>query len=241
MAINLDQSIEWFKSKVGKVTYSMTGKRDGSDGTGDCSGMVVTALVNGGAKKPSWLVNTEYMHDWLISNGFELIAFNKSWNMKKGDVIILGLKGQSNGAAGHTFMAVDGTNAIDCAWYGSTTVNAVRIRNENVQPYSMGFYVYRLKSDNVAKPTPPAQSNVTWHSEKGTYKLGRDTDLKTDPKVSAKNIMKLTKGSTIKYDKVAHIDGFVWLRQPRSNGYAYIQSGKSINNGTANDKWGEFY
>lgn len=152
MSINLDTSIEWFKSKIGKVTYSMIGKRDGSDGTGDCSGMVVTALVKGGASSPGWLLNTEYMHDWLLSNDFELIAFNKSWDMKKGDIVILGLKGQSNGAAGHTFMAVDGTNAIDCAWYGSTTVNAVRIRNENVQPYSMGFYVYRLRTKSTSKP-----------------------------------------------------------------------------------------
>ena len=159
MSINLDTSIEWFKSKVGKVTYSMTGKRDGSDGTGDCSGMVVTALVKGGASNPGWLLNTEYMHDWLLSNNFELIAFNKSWEMKKGDVVILGLKGQSSGAAGHTFMAVNETNAIDCAWYGSTTVNAVRIRNENVQPYSMGFYVYRLKTNNSVKPIVPIQPN----------------------------------------------------------------------------------
>lgn len=64
---------------------------------------------------------------------------------EKGDVVILGLKGQSGGAAGHTFMAVDGTNAIDCAWYGSTTVNAVRVRNENVQPYSMGLMFIELK------------------------------------------------------------------------------------------------
>lgn len=153
MAINIDKAISWFKSMSG-TRYSMNGSRNGSDGTGDCSGMVVTALYKGGASKPAWLYNTDSMHDWLIANGFELIAFNKSWNMQKGDVIILGLKGQSTGAAGHTALAVDGKNIIDCAWYGSSSVNAVRVRNENQLPYSMGFYVYRLKkrTSTVNKP-----------------------------------------------------------------------------------------
>ncbi|MDT2781376.1 peptidoglycan amidohydrolase family protein [Vagococcus fluvialis] len=250
MSINLDKSIEWFKSMSG-TTYSMTGNRDGSDGTGDCSGMVVTALMKGGASNPGWLLNTDSMHDWLIRIGFELIAFNKSWDMKKGDVVILGLKGQSGGAAGHTFMAVDGTNAIDCAWYDSTTVNAVRVRNENVQPYSMGFYVYRLKTDNIEKPVEPSKPEINkpnptpigWYSEKATFKsnVGNKPIMILDSVPNGNIIGKIYPGDTVKYDAVKHDSGFVWVRQPRDNGeVGYVAIGEG--NGIKRTKsWGPCY
>lgn len=247
MAINLDKSIEWFKSKVGKVTYSMTGSRNGSDGTGDCSGMVVTALMDGGAPDPGWLLNTDSMHNWLLKCGFELIAFNKSWDMKKGDVVILGLKEQSGGAAGHTFMAVDGTNVIDCAWYGSSYVNAVRIRNENAQPYSMGFYVYRLKNSNVdTSPITPKEKEKPissgWHNEKGTFQSdkGNEPIAILDSVPNGKILGWIKPGDKVKYDAVKHDSGYVWIRQKREKGYGYIAIGEG--DGSKRTKsWGVCY
>ncbi len=245
MSINLDKSIQWFKSMSG-TTYSMSGSRNGSDGTGDCSGMVVTALMKGGAPNPGWLLNTDSMHDWLLRIGFELIAFNKSWNMKKGDVVILGLKGQSGGAAGHTFMAVDGTNAIDCAWYGSTSVNAVRVRNENVQPYSMGFYVYRLKNNNEVPSKPetskPQPAPSGWYAEKATFKSnqGNEPIMILDRVPNGKIIGKIYPGDKVKYDAVKHEVGYVWVRQPRSKGYGYIAIGKG-NGVKRTEPWGPCY
>lgn len=254
MAVNMDKAINWFKTKVGKVTYSMSGSRNGSDGTGDCSGMVVTALYNGGASKPSWLYNTDSMHDYLIANGFQLVAFNKSWNMQKGDVIITGLKGQSGGASGHTAIAVDGNNIIDCAWYGSTAVNAVRIHSETDMPYHVGFYVYRLKNGGnttAAKPKPETSKpsvndSIKWYDEKGTFTSKFKIGLMTEPNEKSKAIAQMPAGSVIKYDKFCHANGYLWIRQPRGNGkFAYMATGKSdgkqrIKDANGNLYWGTF-
>lgn len=221
MAVNMDKAINWFKSKVGKVTYSMSGSRNGSDGTGDCSGMVVTALYNGGASKPAWLYNTDSMHDYLIANGFELVAFNKSWNMQKGDVIITGLKGQSTGAAGHTAIAVDGNNIIDCAWYGSTAVNAVRVHSETDMPYygsDIAFYVYRLKNDGSEtavkpKPTPEKPSNGATVKHRGTF-INGDTAIQVrigSAGLSAIRGGMLPAGASVIYNGTSVKDGYEWV------------------------------
>lgn len=153
MAVNIETAIaNMYALKSRGIRYSMTGSRTGSDGTGDCSGTIYDSLRKGGMPNAGWILNTDSMHDWLAKNGWELIAQNKSWTMKRGDVVILGPKGASGGAAGHVFMAVDGTNAIHCT-YKSATANGVYVENEANMPYSMGFYVYRLKGSSTSTPT----------------------------------------------------------------------------------------
>ena len=223
MAINIDKAISWFKSMSG-TRYSMSGSRNGSDGTGDCSGMLVTALYKGGASKPAWLYNTDSMHDWLIANGFELIAFNKSWNMQKGDVIILGLKGQSTGAAGHTALAIDGTNIIDCAWYGSSSVNAVRVRNENQLPYSMGFYVYRLKKGSTTVSKPQEKN----YYQSGNYFVALQ-DLKTYNRDFSKvdNTWEFKKGSKFAVREIVKMPNGATHAQVAGLGNTYVTLAKS--------------
>lgn len=40
MAIDINKVIGWFDAKKGYITYSMTGSRNGSDSTADCSGSI---------------------------------------------------------------------------------------------------------------------------------------------------------------------------------------------------------
>ncbi len=146
--IDINKAIDYmYQLKNRGITYSMNGSRIGTDGTADCSGAVYISLVKGGAKPHSYPVNTESEHAWLIANGFELIAFNKEWNMQRGDVLIFGLQGQSAGAGGHTAIAVDHNNVIHCNY----AHNGVSVNPETTMPYSMGWYVYRQKA---SKPTP---------------------------------------------------------------------------------------
>lgn len=155
MAINIDGVIAYMNSLMAKrVRYSMTGSRTGADGTADCSGAIYKSLIENGASKASWVLNTDSMHSWLESNGFVLVAQNTEWNMERGDIIIFGLRNYSGGAAGHIVIAIDGTNVIHCN-YGA---NGVSVNNENTLPYYMGFYVYRLKGvqkpGSIVDPTP---------------------------------------------------------------------------------------
>ena len=81
MPINTEVAVAWFEQRRGTVSYSMT-HRDGPSSY-DCSSSVYYALRAAGASAASWAVNTESAHNWLIANGYALIAENRDWNMQR--------------------------------------------------------------------------------------------------------------------------------------------------------------
>ncbi|MEQ3445224.1 peptidoglycan amidohydrolase family protein [Enterococcus cecorum] len=238
--IDINKAIDYmYQLKNRGVTYSMSGSRIGTDGTADCSGAVYISLVKGGAKPHSYPVNTESEHAWLIANGFELIAFNKEWNMQRGDVLIFGIKGQSAGAGGHTAIAVDHNNVIHCNY----AHNGVSVNPETTMPYSMGWYVYRYKG---AKPTPtpqvkpqPQPTGIHWIKEKWRFTLSERIKLRTAPNTSATIIAELQPGDVVKYDAYCYSGGYVWIRQKRGNGYGYLATGQCVGN-KRTSYWGSF-
>lgn len=241
MAINMETAINYmYQLKNRGITYSMSGSRIGTDGTADCSGAVYISLVNAGATKYSYPVNTESEHAWLIANGFDLVAFNKSWNMQRGDVLIFGIKGRSAGAGGHTAIAVDHNNVIHCNY----AHNGVSVNPETTMPYNMGFYVYRYRGPKPTNAPNKSHSKpatgINWISEKWHFKLAENINLRTAPNTNASIIAKLGVGSVVNYDAYAYADGYVWLRQPRKDGtYGYLASGECIGN-RRTSYWGSF-
>ena len=148
MSLNIEQAITWMEARRGKVTYSMD-FRNGPNSY-DCSSAVYYALIAGGVISAGWAVNTEYEHDWLLKNGFTLIAENSSFNAKRGDIFIWGKRGQSAGAGGHTGIFVDSNNIIHCnyARNGITVDGYLDIASASGNKY---YYIYR----------PHAQSTVS--------------------------------------------------------------------------------
>ena len=139
----MEQAIAWMEARRGKVTYSMD-YRNGPNSY-DCSSAVYYALMAGGAISAGWAVNTEYEHDWLVKNGYTLIAENTDWDAKRGDIFIWGKRGQSSGAGGHTGIFVDPDNIIHCNY----ARNGITVDNYNQTAAASGWmycYVYRLKS-----------------------------------------------------------------------------------------------
>ncbi|MDQ8764430.1 peptidoglycan amidohydrolase family protein [Streptococcus ruminantium] len=145
MGIDFETSIRWMMDRVGRVTYSMD-YRNGPDSY-DCSSAVYYALTAGGAISAGWAVNTEYEHDWLMNNGFELVAENTAWDAKCGDIFIWGRRGESAGAGGHTGIFVDDDNIIHCNY----AHNGISVNEHDAtwsyagRPY---YYVYRLKDQS---------------------------------------------------------------------------------------------
>ena len=109
--VDTNKTVQWFFDRQGKLTYSMYGSRNGTDGTADCSGAVTQAIYDAGGTKPEYLYSTETLHDYLKQNDYKLIALNQEWYAKKGDVVIWGKQGQSIGAAGH--VSIISTNDPD--------------------------------------------------------------------------------------------------------------------------------
>ena len=236
--IDINKAIDYmYQLKNRGITYSMSGSRIGTDGTADCSGAVYISLVKGGAKPHSYPVNTESEHAWLIANGFELIAFNKEWNMQRGDVLIFGLKGQSAGAGGHTAIAVDHNNVIHCNY----AHNGVSVNPETTMPYSMGWYVYRYKgaTQQPTQQEKPQPTGINWISEKWHFKLSERIKLRTAPNTSATIIAELQPGDVVKYDAYCYSGGYVWIRQKRGNGYGYLATGECVGN-RRTSYWGSF-
>lgn len=117
----------------------------------DCSSSVCSALIYAGASNPGWLLNTEYMHDWLVQNGYQLISENDGWDSQRGDIFIWGQRGASAGAGGHTGMFVDADNIIHCNYAN----NNITINNYNETAAASGWmysYAYRY-TGSQSQPT----------------------------------------------------------------------------------------
>lgn len=205
MAINIETAIAWMEARKGRVSYSME-YRDGDDSY-DCSSSVYYALRSAGASSAGWAVNTEYEHDWLIKNGYELIAENTECTAQRGDIFIWGKRGASAGAFGHTGMFIDSVNIIHCNYaYNGISINSHDERWLYAgQPY---FYIYRLTNPNAQ----PEEVKKGWQSdEKGDwYARANGTYPKSEFEYIEENKSWFyfnAEGYCVKSDWVLHTDG----------------------------------
>ncbi|WP_278843881.1 GH25 family lysozyme [Limosilactobacillus vaginalis] len=88
-----------------------------------------------------------------------------------------------------------------------------------------------VKVESKPAPAPVNNSPETWTdslgdkwtAESGTFTTNQPINLRWGAKTSSALITTLPAGSEIKYDAYSRHDGFVWLRQPRSNTqYGYL-------------------
>lgn len=225
MGINIENAIAWMRARQGNVTYSMD-HRDGPYSY-DCSSSVYYALREAGAVSAGWAVNTEYEHDWLIKNGYELISENQPWDAKRGDIFIWGRRGYSSGAGGHTGMFVDSDNIIHCNY----ARNGITVNDHDDIWYSAGqpyFYAYRLTNQN-AQPEEPKKG---WQSDdKGDwYARANGSYPKSEFEYIEENKSWFyfdAKGYCVKSDWVFHTDGKWYYFE--EDGYM-VSSWRKINN-----------
>ncbi|MEQ7196920.1 peptidoglycan amidohydrolase family protein [Enterococcus avium] len=153
MAINIEAGLAVVQRFVNNCSYSMYGSRYYTDGTCDCSGSVYRILRESGGFDYGYIPSTETLHDYLMKLGYEKIAENSDFPMQRGDIIIWGQKGYSAGAGGHTGIALDNQNWIECTGWKDTTI----IANHDQRWVMAGcpyFYAYRLKSTPKPNPSP---------------------------------------------------------------------------------------
>lgn len=225
MALNIETAIAWMRARKGQVSYSMD-DRNGPESY-DCSSSVYYALRSAGASSAGWAVNTEYEHDWLIKNGYELISENQPWDAKRGDIFIWGRRGYSSGAGGHTGMFVDSDNIIHCNY----ARNGITVNDHDDIWYSAGqpyFYAYRLTNQN-AQPEEPKKG---WQSDdKGDwYARANGSYPKSEFEYIEENKSWFyfdAKGYCVKSDWVFHTDGKWYYFE--EDGYM-VSSWRKINN-----------
>lgn len=115
--MSVQQSIvNGFINRRGLITYSMLGSRNGSDGTGDCSGIVSQVLKEAGIPIQG-LPSTVTLGQQLSRNGFYRVSRNQAWNAETGDIVLMSWgadMSSSGGAGGHVGVMIDSVNFISC-------------------------------------------------------------------------------------------------------------------------------
>ncbi|HFI0165628.1 TPA: peptidoglycan amidohydrolase family protein [Streptococcus suis] len=198
MAANMEQAIAWMEARRGKVTYSMD-YRNGPNSY-DCSSSVYFALMSAGAISAGWAVNTEYMHDWLIKNGFKLIAENSVFAAQRGDIFIWGRRGQSSGAGGHTGIFVDSNNIIHCNYVrnGITVDNYLATARASGNMY---YYIYRPSGQSTVSTSTAGKSidQLVQETLAGKYGNGEQRKAALGPQYQA--VMDRINGKTSPVEK----------------------------------------
>ena len=108
--------VNWFINRRGKLTYSMLGSRNGSDGTADCSGAISQALKDSGIPIQG-LPTTVTLGQQLAKNGFYRVSRNEDWVAETGDIVLMSWGADmstSGGAGGHVGVMFDSINFISC-------------------------------------------------------------------------------------------------------------------------------
>lgn len=109
-------TVNWFVNHRGKLTYSMYGSRNGSDGTADCSGSISQALKEAGIAIQG-LPSTVTLGQQLAKNGFYRVIINQDWDALTGDIVLMSWGADmstSGGAGGHVGVMMDATYFISC-------------------------------------------------------------------------------------------------------------------------------
>lgn len=214
MGVAIEKGVAWMQARKGRVSYSMD-FRDGPDSY-DCSSSMYYALRSAGASSAGWAVNTEYMHAWLVENGYELISENAPWDAKRGDIFIWGRKGASAGAGGHTGMFIDSDNIIHCNYaYDGISVNDHDERWYYAgQPY---YYVYRLTNANAQ----PAEKKLGWQKDATGFWYARANG--TYPKDEFEYIEE--NKSWFYFDDQGYMLAEKWLKHTDGNWYWFDRDG----------------
>lgn len=227
MAINIEKAISWMEARKGRVSYSME-ERDGDDSY-DCSSSMYYSLRSAGASSAGWAVNTEYMHDWLVKNGYELIAENTECTAQRGDIFIWGKRGASAGAFGHTGMFIDSDNIIHCNY----AYNGISINNHDERWYYAGqpyFYIYRLTNPNAQ----PEEVKKGWQSDDKGYWYARANG--SYPKAEFEYIEE--NKSWFYFDESGYACTDKWLHHTDSQWYYFDKDGYMATSWKKiNEKW----
>ncbi|MFK8242068.1 MULTISPECIES: peptidoglycan amidohydrolase family protein [unclassified Facklamia] len=187
------KAIEWFESKKGKVTYSMD-YRNGPNSY-DCSSSVYSALIYAGIlPRNTWLGNTETLY---ALEGKLLIPISRS-EIRKGDLFVSGVKGQSLGSGGHTGMVYSPTQIIHCNYYDNG-ITITQIDGRSGTP----LHFYRIK-DSGSSADYKTIAPTTYECTIDSLRVHSDTIG------TASVVDTLKKGDTKIIDRIYTANGYEW-------------------------------
>ena len=100
-----------------------------------------------------------------------------------------------------------------------------------------GVSTKKLATKKPAKKKATKKKTSSWVKKNGYFKLNTTIKLRSNASTSSRVISTLYSGQSIKFDAYKVVGNYVWLRQKRDSGYAYIASGVA-RNGKRISTWG---
>lgn len=169
--------VNWFINHRGKLTYSMYGSRNGSDGTADCSGAVSQALKEAGFDIQG-LPSTVTLGQQLAKNGFYRVSKNTDWDSVTGDIVMMSWgydMSQSGGAGGHVGVMIDSVYFISCDYstQGATGQAINTYPWNDYYSWNKPVYIEVWRYSDTA-PKTNNQPNTTVKPQKKAYYLAND-------------------------------------------------------------------
>lgn len=108
------------------------------------------------------------------------------------------------------------------AQMNGTTINATIYPGQVIRVGYAKHVNKIMNNDHSGQTTWNDALGDTWHKESGTFTSNTWLHLRWGAKPSSASIAYIGPGQEIKYDAWSRHNGFVYVRQPRSNGYGYI-------------------
>ena len=124
--------------------------------------------------------------------------------------------------------------------WGDDPARSQKLKAAGYDPKAVQAEVNKQLKGSSSTSSKPATSG--WIKQNGTFTItaGEGIVLRSSkPSVKAPKLAVLPKGSAIIYDAFCYNEGYVWIRQPRSNGYGYLPTGEASGSKRKN-YWGNF-
>ncbi|MDT2012586.1 peptidoglycan amidohydrolase family protein [Carnobacterium divergens] len=153
---DINKMIQWFESRKGKVTYSMSSRL--GPNSYDCSSAVYFALIQGGFLPKGTMGNTDSLYNY---EGKLLQPISRSAT-RRGDIFVAGAKHASAGSNGHTGVFLDNSTIIHCT-YPKNGIAVTPAQGWMGDYSGLPVYYYRLKGGTT---TPPTGGNAKTYTVK---------------------------------------------------------------------------
>lgn len=165
----LDKMLKWFEERVGKVTYSMENRQ--GPNSYDCSSAVYSALKYAGFKtRISYLGNTETL---FKEKGYLFKEISRN-EIKRGDIFVSGVEGQSLGSYGHTGVVYSSNQIIHCT-YPANGIAITPITNWTGSP-TRWFRIVGANEDKHTEAKTTTSDNKVVYNGNEMVKLPADVD-----------------------------------------------------------------
>ena len=206
---------------IGIFQFTSTYVAGGLDGDVDLTGVTDNGYKGGNALKPKTSTPA-------VTAGKQIYRDTHNYTVKSGD---------SWWKIAHDH----GMDMYALAKLNNQTINNTLYPGEvlRVADGGDGTHVSNKVNQSIQQPTASSWTDGlgdTWHKENGTFTSNTYINLRWGARTTSSRLALIRPGQTIKYDAWSSHGGYIWIRQPRSNGYAYM----AVRNAWTHEPYGTF-